>query len=104
MQFEIYLSNPADAYQFKEDVPDGVVIDMPEIIIKKGSGVEYGILFIVAVSANISSHFLIKWIKDKLSNCRSEITKIDRQTINFDKGQISQIINEKIKKESNQTQ
>ena len=99
MQIELYLSNARDAYFFKNDIPEGVSVNVPPITVRKGFGEEIAITVLITISTGIPITIIGNWLYDKIKNCSSNKITIDRQEITFDKGQITKIITEKIKKE-----
>ncbi|MCG2739966.1 MAG: hypothetical protein L6300_06965 [Syntrophaceae bacterium] len=97
MTIRIDLSDSQDALYFDNDIPEGVSVSHPPVIIRKMFGVEPEHINIAVNFAEIiSTGLLVNWLYDKLVKCKSNKITINKKTINFDKGRITQIVEESI--------
>jgi len=96
MDIEITFSNNKDALLLNNNVPDGISLIMPPIIITKGYGLETAVSIVVSVAAGIPSGLVANWLYDKLKHHRSRQISINRREINFSQGEITKIIEEAV--------
>lgn len=95
MKFVINLSDSQDAMCFDKNIPEGVSVSHPPVIVRKGFGLEPSPMNIsIGFSLAVSSKVLASWIYDKFIKCKSSKITINKRTINIDKGWITQIIEE----------
>lgn len=100
MKLEVFLSNSEDAIWFDKDIPEGVSVSHPAVIITRGFGVEpTPINIAIAFGLATSSKIVASWIYDKICKCKSNKKTINRREIHLDKGLITKIIEESINEE-----
>lgn len=97
MNFEMTFSNQKDALLLNNEVPKGVSLIMPNIVITKGFGTETAVTIVISVATGIPSSLVAAWLYDKLKHHRSRQISINRKEINFSQGEITKVIEETIK-------
>ncbi len=97
---EVTFSNNRDAFVINDDVPSGITLEIPEIIMLKSKGAEIAITIGVSLATGIPSSLVAAWLYDKFKQCRSNQISINRRIINMSDGKVTQIIEESIKVES----
>lgn len=96
---EVTLSNNRDAFVLNNDVPSGVSLKIPEVIMTKSFGTETAITIGISLATGIPSSLVAAWLYDKFKQCRSNQISINRRVINLSDGKVTQIIEESIKVE-----
>lgn len=94
---EVTFSNNRDAFVINDDVPSGVTLKIPEVIMMKSKGTEIAITIGISLATGIPSSLVAAWLYDKFKQCRSNQISINRRVINLSDGKVTQIIEESIK-------
>lgn len=97
MEIEMTLSNNKDALLLKNDVPSGISLIMPDIVITKGLGSETAVSIIISVATGIPTSLVAAWLYDKLKHHRSSKICINRKEIHVSEGEITKVIEETVK-------
>jgi hypothetical protein len=97
MDIEITFSNQKDALLLNRDIPPGVSLMMPDIVINKISGAPDVAAAVVISFSGIPATLLAKWIYDKIKHNRSRQICINRKEIHLSEGEITKVIEETIK-------
>ena len=97
MDIEMTFSNNKDALLLNNDIPPGISLIMPKIIITKGFGTETAVTIIISVATGIPSSLIAAWLYDKLKHSRSRQISINRKEIHLSEREITKIIEETIK-------
>ena len=98
MDFEMTFSNQKDALLLNNDVPKGISLIMPDIVIKKDFGApDIAVSIVVGVATGIPSSLVAAWLYDKLKHHRSRQISINRREVHISEGEIIKVIEETIK-------
>lgn len=97
MDIEMTFSNQKDALLLKNDVPPGISLTMPDIIIRKDFGTDIAVSIVVGVATGIPSSLVAAWLYDKLKHHRSRQISINRREVHISEGEIIKVIEEAIK-------
>lgn len=97
MNIEMTFSNQKDALLLKNDVPPGISLTMPDIIIRKDFGTDIAVSVVVGVATGIPSSLVAAWLYDKLKHHRSRQICINRREVHISEGEITKIIEETVK-------
>lgn len=93
---EVTLSNNRDTFVLNNNVPAGVTLKIPQVVITKDFGTETAINIGISIAAGIPSSLIAAWLYDKFKQCRSNQIRINRRVINLSDGKVTQIIEESI--------
>jgi len=97
MEIEMTFSNNKDALHLKNDVPSGISLIMPDIVITKGFGSETAVTIVISVATGIPASLVAAWLYDKLKHHRSNKISINRKELHVSEGEITKIIEETIR-------
>ena len=97
MLAEVTLSNNRDAFIFKSQAPNGVTINIPEVLLTKSFDADTAITITVAIAEGVAGSLIAAWLYDKFKECRSNQITINRREIHMNNGEVSKIIEESIK-------
>lgn len=96
---EVALSNNRDAFLLNNDIPSGVTLEIPEIVITKSFGTDTAITVGISIATGVPSSLIAAWLYDKFKQCRSDQITINRKEIHLTDGKVAKIIKETINKE-----
>ena len=95
MQIKIKLDNLKGVYGFKRDVPDGINLITPDIVIKKQFGIKETLEFIVEASRNIEFGLIAAYLASKCTDYhkehKSDNLQINGVTIKFNDGKADRV-------------
>ncbi len=105
MKLIINLSDSQDAMHFDRNIPDGVSISHPPVMIRKDFGFKEALELIVSFSTDIEKSLLATWLVNTFVKCKrnrssGDIT-INRREFHFKDGEIEKIIEETINSSHN---
>jgi hypothetical protein len=102
MNIEVTLSNNRDAFILNSDVPFGITLKVPEVLITKSLDADTATAAInigIDLAKSIGTSLVAAWLYEKFKQCRSNQITINRRVINLSDGNVTQIIEESIKVE-----
>jgi H+/gluconate symporter-like permease len=97
MNFEMTFSNQKDALLLKNEVPPGISLTVPDIIIRKDFGTDIAVSIVIGVATGIPSSLVAAWLYDKLKHHRSRQICINRREVHISEGEITKVIEETTK-------
>lgn len=97
MEIEMTFSSNKDALLLKNDVPSGISLVMPDIVITKGFGSETAVSIIISVATGIPTSLVAAWLYEKLKHHRSRKISINRKEVHISEGEITKVIEETVK-------
>jgi len=97
MNIEMTFSNQKDALLLNNDVPQGISLTMPDIIITKGFGTETAVTITISIASGVTVKFIADWLYGKLKHHRSRQISINRREVHISGGEITKVIEETIK-------